>query len=460
MRAKLALLLLTLFSFSCYANEASTQKYLESIQDDPQALITFFWHMPKGADLHNHLSGAVYSENLLVYGRHDHLCIDDKTLTASVNANCDATHQLDHLDIMNPLYQRILDAWSMDNFKADKETAHDHFFATFMKFGPIPDNHTPELLTEVSERAGNQNESYLELMITADGNRSGKLGAKVGWDKNLAILRMRLLNAGLLDIVNDMSTKIRADEATRDAIMVCHTTLFNPGCDIEIRYLYQVLREQAPEKVFAQLLAGFELANRDPKFVGINMVQPEDGPISMRDYHLHMQMVGFLHQIYPKVHISLHAGELTSDLVPADGLRFHIREAIEIAHAERIGHGVDITHEDNAADLLREMADKQIYVEINLTSNQQILNVSGAEHPLPLYLQNHVPVGLSTDDEGVERTDLSSQYEMAEKEYHYTYAQLKAFAYASLQHSFVDEETKKKLLQDLDQRFRKFEALH
>ena len=64
--------------------------------------------------------------------------------------------------------------------------------------------------------------------------------------------------------------------------------------------------------VFAQLLAGFEAVSHDNRVVGLNLVQAEDGPISMRDYTLHMKMIAYLHKLYPKVPYSLHAGELTS----------------------------------------------------------------------------------------------------------------------------------------------------
>jgi hypothetical protein len=83
------------------------------------------------------------------------------------------------------------------------------------------------------------------------------------------------------------------------------------------------------EQVFAQTLLGFETASADPRFVGINYVMPEDGTISMADYALQMKMVGFLHGLYPKVHISLHAGELAPGLVPPEGLCCHIRLAVE-----------------------------------------------------------------------------------------------------------------------------------
>ena len=157
----------------------------------------------------------------------------------------------------------------------------------------------------------------------------------------------------------------------------------------------------------------------------------------MRDYTLHMKMVGYLHSVYPKVHISLHAGELTLGLVPPKGLRFHIRQAVEIGDAERIGHGVDIMDEDDAQGLLKELAQKHVMVEINLSSNEGILGVKGAEHPFPIYLANEVPVALSTDDEGVSRIDLTHEYVRAALDYNLTYADLKKLARTGMEHDFL-----------------------
>jgi len=111
-----------------------------------------------------------------------------------------------------------------------------------------------------------------------------------------------------------------------------------------------------PEQVFAQCLFVFELARHDRRVVGINLVAPEDDPSSLRDYTLHMRMLQYLSTLYPEVKIALHAGELTLGLVPPNELRFHIRQAVEIGKASRIGHGVDIMEEDDAPDLLNEMA--------------------------------------------------------------------------------------------------------
>ena len=210
-----------------------------------------------------------------------------------------------------------------------------------------------------------------------------------------------------------------------------------PAAKSRFRYLYQILRGFPKEQVFAQTLLGFETASADPRFVGINYVMPEDGTISMADYELHMKIVGFLHGLYPKVHISLHAGELAPGLVPPEGLCCHIRLAVEEAHAERIGHGVDVMYEDRPYDLLKEMAAKHVMVEINLTSNDVILGVAGKDHPLPIYRKFHVPVALSTDDEGVSRINMTHEYVRAAETYALSYADLKQMVRTGLEHTFL-----------------------
>jgi adenosine deaminase len=167
---------------------------------------------------------------------------------------------------------------------------------------------------------------------------------------------------------------------------------------------------------------------------------PEDGYIAMRDYTLQMKMLDYLHSVYPKVHIALHAGELAPGMVPPAGLRFHIRQAVELGHAERIGHGVDVMYEDHPWQLLKEMAARHVMVEINLTSNAVILGIKGDEHPFPIYREMHVPVSISTDDEGVSRIDLTHEYVMAAREYHLSYNDLKEIAQTGLEHDFLPGE--------------------
>jgi adenosine deaminase len=164
---------------------------------------------------------------------------------------------------------------------------------------------------------------------------------------------------------------------------------------------------------------------------------PEDWYVPIHDFNEHMAMIDYLHRVYPRVHITLHAGELAMGLVPPEDLAFHIRASVERGHAERIGHGVAVMNEKNPIELLHEMAERNVLVEIALTSNDMILGVSGDDHPLPIYMKYGVPVTLATDDEGVSRSDLTHEYLRAVETYRLSYADLKRFARQSLEHSFL-----------------------
>ena len=249
-----------------------------------------------------------------------------------------------------------------------------------------------------------------------------------------------MLAGGLRDEIASDRKQIDTIETTRAQLEQCGQRQPKPACAVKVLYLFQVLRGFPPQQVFAQTLLGFELASVDPRVVGLNFVMPEDGYFSMRDYHLQMKMLDYLHGIYPKVRITLHAGELAPGLVPPDGLKFHIREAVELGHAERIGHGVDVIYEDRPQELLQELAAKHIMVEINLTSNDVILNIKGKDNPLHLYQAAHVPLALSTDDEGVSRIDITHEYEKGVEEQSLGYLDLKNMARTSLEHAFIPGE--------------------
>jgi len=423
--------------------EEGTAAYLQSVRSQPLLALAFLREMPKGGDLHNHLSGSIYAESWIDLAADDGLCVD--RITAVLMAPpCDASCEKftskpavscaygDHI-----LYHTMIDGWSMRNWSPGEDSGHDHFFATFDKFSLASHNHTAEMIAEAVTQAAADHLQFLELMHTADGAQAAQLGAKIGWDEQLPKLREKLLAGGLKDVAAATSKKLTEDEEKMHAGLKCGTPEAAPGCEVKVRYLYQVLRGLPREQVFAQILLGFELASVDPRFVGLNLVMAEDWYVPMHDFELHMKMLDTLHEIYPKVHISLHAGELAMGLVPPDGLTFHVRESVERGHAERIGHGVDVMNERDPAGLLREMAERNVLVEICLTSNDVILGVAGAGHPLPVYMKYGVPVALATDDEGVSRSDMTHEYLRAVEEYAISYKDLKRMARNSLEHSFL-----------------------
>jgi adenosine deaminase len=429
--------------------EQRTARAYEAARANPLDLHAFLVRLPKGSDLHYHLGGGIYAETFIRDAAEDGLCVDlaSHSFVKPAGAMQTTPAQQDCANGTVPaakaftdqnLYDALIDSFSMRSFVPSAGVSgHDHFFDTFGKFGGISKKHAGEWLDEAVSRAASQNEQYMELMETPDFSHAARIAKEIGWRDDLGQLRAELLARGLRDEIPLASAARDEAETSRRRIEHCGEPQESPACKVTIRYIYQILRGFPKEQVFAQTLLGFETISADRRFVGINFVMPEDGATSMADYALHMKIVGFLHGLYPKVHITLHAGELAEGLVPPDGLCCHIRLAVEEAHAERIGHGVDVMLEDRPYDLLREMAAKHVMVEINLTSNDVILGVSGKDHPLPIYRKYHVPVSFSTDDEGVSRINMTHEYVRAAESYALSYADLKQMVRTGLEHNFL-----------------------
>lgn len=439
----------------------ASRAYQAAVHQGPLAVQAFLADFPKGADLHFHFTAGVYAETLIRFAAEDKVCIDPakhdfaRDVQGKVIKEPCAQPLVPAADLNGPsltqaqqdLYDRVVDTFSMRNFvPTPGYSGHDQFFATFDHFGGLDKSHAGQSIDEVTRRADGENNQYIELMHTPAFGHAARIAHELGFNPDLAQMRQALLDHGLRDEVAADRQEVKTAIESRNQIQHCGTPQASSACRVQVRFIYQILRALSPEQVFAQTLLGFETVEQaveqgSDDWVGINLVQPEDYVVSMRDYSLHMRMVEYLHSLYPKVHITLHAGELAPGMVPPEGLRFHIRQAVEIGHAERIGHGVDIMYEDDASGLLKEMARKHIMVEVNLSSNDGILGITGNMHPFMYYRAAHVPVALSTDDQGVSRIDLAHEYVRAANEYHLSYEDLKQLARTGMEHSFLPGES-------------------
>ena len=420
-----------------------TARYLETVRNNPALLLDFLDRMPKGGDLHNHLTGAVYAESYIDYAVEDGLCLDKAAATLSA-APCDAAAgRVPAAQALTdfPLRNRVIDAWSIRNFVPapdDRDIRH-HFFAAFGKFDPVTNAHWAEMLAEVVNRAGAQNEIYLETMLTPDQGDAIKLGRTLEWSDDFAAMRAKLLaGGGITQSVADGRQNLDQAEQKMQAVMGCGGKTPGPGCTVTVRYLNQILRAFPKEQVFAQLVAAFEIASADPRVVGVNLVQSQDEYRALHDFDLQMRMLDYLHGVYPKIHISLHAGELTPGEVPPEELlASHIRQSIEVGHAERIGHGLDVIYEKDAPGLLKEMAQRHVLVEDCVYSHELVRGMTGDENVLPIYLSAGVPVSIATDDEGIVRSEITWYFRRAVLGYRVDYPTLKKMVRASLEHSFL-----------------------
>ncbi|HUD27676.1 MAG TPA: adenosine deaminase [Novosphingobium sp.] len=424
------------------ASEAATAALVDEVAGNPARLRVVLQAMPKGADLHNHLGGSVYAEDFLKVAATRGLCADE-AISRLVPAPCPAERQVATMAVDDPFtYAKLVDALSTRGFQKgigpELVSGHSQFFSSFGKFGPAFAGEVPRWLADAYASAGRNNLVYLELMYNPERLSRYMVGAAVDEPLDASMLaasykREIATVEGLLD--ETMADVTRNDAEARKRLG-CGTGAARAGCDVAVRYLYSGMRGVAPAMVWRSLLAGFALAHRDPRFVGVNIVMPEDDPVALRDYDLHMAMFRFLEAKYPEVKVTMHAGELALGLVPPLDLEDHIAKAVD-AGAKRIGHGIDIAYEKASPETLARMAREGIAVEINLTSNAVILGVAGGEHPLHLYRAMGVPVALSTDDEGVLRSDMSNEYVRAVTQQGLGYADLKELTRASLEYAFV-----------------------
>ena len=119
-----------------------------------------------------------------------------------------------------------------------------------------------------------------------------------------------------------------------------------------------------------------------------------------------------------------------------------IREAVELLHVERIGHGIAAIHDPALMDLL---ADRRIPLEVCPGSNvltgalanqlsQQEVRIES--HPLPKLLRHGIPIALSTDDPTMFHTDLATEYRNAHR-MGLSEPELRSLAQMSFDHAFA-----------------------
>lgn len=454
------------------ANEAATARHYAALlgqggaETNSAGLTLFFSQMPKGADLHHHYSGALYAETYVDWLDKQGACVDkttyrivtDPALVAAEHAKpaaertCLGTAAVladDHT------YRELLQRWSSKDFNnhgAVQAPPDRQFFQTFLYFGPVSNANYNEGLLEIKRRAVLEHVGYIETMF--------KLTPfMVNTDFDQAITHAADIDAVMqawyatLDTDAAFNTRI-ADYLER--IRQAHANV--DDAEFTMRYQAYVLRLLGPSQVFSSMVAGFKAANHNDLVVGLNIVGQESNAVSMRDYALHMQMFRFLKAKFPDVKLALHAGELALGDVPPEGLSFHIDQALNVAGANRIGHGIDLAHESNAIAIMKTMRERDVPVEINLTSNSFISGVRGQDHPVTLYRKYGVPYVISTDDAGVTRHNLANEYTLFASRYRPSYAEIKLASYNGLRYAFLPAAHKQRLRAQLDARYAAFEA--
>lgn len=435
--------------------EDATAAALEAVRDDSGPRLDFLIAMPLGGDLHHHLSGAVYAETYLGWAaEEDYFCINDGNLALSTS--CGDGNDMPVPTGRRDLYLDVVRSWSMFEFvPSGSESGADHFFSTFGKFGALSGTRHGRMLADVRRRAAIENLQYIEPMLTSNSTARNlgedtwqDLGGGAVASEDYPTLHAALLAADGFPAARSRLTDDADDnEAIADSELDCDTDQPKTGCDVVTRYQAYISRSGSDSGIFGQMVAAYEAAMVEPRIVGLNLVGPEDGSSAMANYDRLMAMLSYLGEYYDGVsplRLSLHAGEITAESIP-NGYQLdetqHIRKAVEVAGARRIGHGVDVMFENNPQELLDMLRDDGVLVEVCFASNDIILEVSGAEHPVHDYIASGVPVALATDDQGVARSSMAQEFARAVGAQGLDYYELKTMVRASIEYSFLQGES-------------------
>lgn len=434
------------------------------------SLFAFFSQMPKGGDLHHHYSGSVYAETYADYVIAKDYLINIKTLEVKkeIDEKVIAESEWKRFSELKNIYEVKADLvrkWSVKDFKHGHShiSSADHFFATFSDFSVASRVTLEEGLTELKNRALLQNLSYLETIFYRINWKPVQFENEEELDNKFLKIQKDKNEVDLFSflekIYSELLPKIeKITDIHNKNIKELHNKIVPDSKDLIVRYQNYCLRFRQPTDMFIELMACFNSTEKSKLLVGANIVAPEHGDVSMRDYWLHMQFYRFLSIKYPNVEFSMHSGELTLGLVRPEELGKHIRSTVDIANPKRIGHGVDIIYDTDFIETMRKIREKNIAIEINLTSNEFILNVSHDLHPLEVYHNYDIPMVICTDDEGVLRSSITEQYVLLRQRYELTYMEIKELVFNSIRYSFIEEKSiKDKLLKKLEDDFDDFE---
>lgn len=403
----------------------------------PDQLYRFLYALPKGGDLHNHLTGAVRSEwfwdaamnqasrgyvyytrvrieNCAPYGNNEFggakALLLFKNIQSPTYAKLGACAKSEFKRLQD-LDAREKQAWLNSMRLDERYEGRDEFFdAIWDRINDLLLN--PYLICDILLRNmdafGKEGLVYLETQQGVEGAVKAD-GTPYSNDEVATIFRQFL--------ASPQAKATGVEVRFQNALL-----RFTPNAEQRLRELYAITDRY-----------------RD-LYVGVNMVGREDND---KGYPLRfLPVLRELRHKYPDINLSIHAGEV-------DEPNYHIRDTLLLG-AQRIGHGVNLITDP---ETMLRMRNGPYMVEINLISNLLLEYVSAySQHPFPEYLRVGIPVALSTDDRGMWDSNLSDEFYVAVKEFNLSWPEIVKLGRNSLQYSFLDEPTKQRLLREYDQR--------
>jgi adenosine deaminase len=198
-----------------------------------------------------------------------------------------------------------------------------------------------------------------------------------------------------------------------------------PG--IEIALVADLVRDFGPERGAAVLEQVAEVRTLGVIGIGIGGSEQDYPPEPFAAVYARARALGF--------HTSAHAGE-------AAGAE-SIRAAIEVLHADRIGHGTRL-EEDPA--LLAQLTRTQVPLEMCPLSNVRTGVVSSIEaHPIRRYFEAGLLVTVNSDDPKMFGNSLAEEYRLLEERLGFCRDEIREVILNGIRASWMPEEKKKAL---------------
>ena len=439
------LLLVSSITFAAPVTRSSqgyenAKAYFNKIRTDESQLVEFFKSFPKGAELHHHFMGAPQAEEIALEGMQQGLCMDKNSYGFTPCGN----NTVNISSVINNL-QSDLDyrqTQTVNDLDMPVLIRHKVFFDSFGKRAPIYNGLPYRLLSKLRIHAAEDNVQYLETMTSWNEYQGlnmisnlldGLPGLQPLTTQSMERFRQALLNKSDFQTLLLVASKEYGSALSdSDNELECSESPPQPACQVIVRFLQEINRLQSPELVFAHMVLAFELAQTSlkslsPIVLGMNIVGAEDSNIARRDLSQHLSMFNYMKALSKyrdaAKNISLHAGELNRKIAATpEEIGHSLANTIRIAQPARVGHAVSLMNQscDQFPDynpdapcgnfLMQKLVDTNTGVEILLTSNEMLLDVSGSEHPVQSYIDAGVAVVLSTDDPGQLEIDLTSQF--------------------------------------------------
>ncbi len=204
---------------------------------------------------------------------------------------------------------------------------------------------------------------------------------------------------------------------------------------VEYGLILCAMRNESP--LLSLEIAELAVAFSDRGVVGFDLAGDESGHPAKK----HIEAFNYIGR--KNFNITIHAGE-------AFGLE-SIWQAIQICHADRIGHGTrlveDMTIENGEiikmGSLANYVVDKRIPLEMCLTSNVGTGAVASyEEHPFPIFYKNHFRVFLCSDNRLMSDTNLTKEMSIAVEKYNMELKDLEKITINAMKSAFIHHNEK------------------